>query len=681
MYATYKAAASGKLTTFGFRRGLERDFDLGASLGEGAFGTVRVATEKRTGRRFAAKLLPKRFVGARFLEAHYAARVLHEVDALAAVGNSLNASHLVAAYEDDRQVALVMELCSGGALLSRVQPGKWRERDAARAVLNVVRALAHCHSAGVLVRDVKPDNFLFRDESPQAPLKMIDFGLAVTLPPLVAVAREEQADSAAAPSSSSSPQQKVTDRAGTPHFCAPEVLRMSYSYPADVWSAGVIAYLLLTGRFPWWNDELVRADERELVRAAAEDGKGGGKGGGGSSSSSSSSSGGGAFAMAAGGLLPNKDLFRAILRGQLDFDAPPFGDGGEGGDGGNSASVSAEARDCVRRMLDRDADARPTAAELLRHPWLVRAAAEEQQGGSEEESAAGASAGAADAAPLDASLVQRLQRFGAYGRLRQLALRRVAHLALLEFEEDEADGEQPSSSSSVLARVVAAFRALPRGSDGRVAYADVSASLERHYDLSEAERRMLVLQLDADRDGRVDLDEFSAAMADWGQLAGGSGGGGGGGGEGGGGNTGSGNGSAWGRWLKAVFDTLDSDHSGRISAEELEDALCRVGFDDDDEEEGAATAAAAAADNGNGGLEDPGGGALCDPGAVAAALREADADGDGALSLQEFEALLRGAGGGAPLELFPARLRRRVVAEGGGRRTASASPAPSPPAS
>jgi calcium-dependent protein kinase len=709
MYATYQAAASGKLTAFGFRTNLERDYELGPVLGEGAFGVVRRCVERRTRRAYAAKILPCKRAG-RALEPHYAARVLHEVDALAAVGNSLNASHLHAAYEDSRQVALILELCSGGALLSRVAPGAWGERGAQRAALDIVRALAHCHSAGVLVRDVKPDNFLYRDASPQSPLKMIDFGLAVTLPPLkmpaaaaaAAAAAPAGADgaplaaaagagagaaAAAAAAGAGAPpppaprtplqqQPKVTDRAGTPHFCAPEVLRMSYGYPADVWSAGVIVYLLLAGRFPWAHDPQVEEDER-----AAADGRG-------------AAAPGGAAAIAAGGALCNRDLFRAILRGELDFGRPPFG----------TAAVSEEARDFVRRVLTRDADARPAAAELLRHPWLVAAAELEAGGGGG--AAAGAAAAAATAArpsssssssspppPLDPSLVQRLQRFGAYGRLRQLALRRVAHLALLEFEEEEEEegeggaaggnGNGSGGAGGTLARVVREFRALPRGADGRVPYAAVADALAR-YDLSDGERRMLALQLDADRDGRVDLDEFCAAMADWGALSGGAGeeeeeeGGGDGGGGGGGG------GKNWGRWLRAVFDALDRDRSGRISGEELEDALCGVDFGDD--EDGARGAGgggggdgAPAADGGAGGEQDPLlPTRLCDAGEVAQALREADADGDGALSLAEFEALLRGgAAGDAGLSLFPARLRRRPAVEGARAPT----PPPPPPPS
>ena len=76
------------------------------------------------------------------------------------------------------QVYLVMELCSGGELRQRVQRGRYGEREAAYLLHEVLLTIAQCHARGIIVRDVKPDNFLFLDSSEDSPLKMIDFGLA-----------------------------------------------------------------------------------------------------------------------------------------------------------------------------------------------------------------------------------------------------------------------------------------------------------------------------------------------------------------------------------------------------------------------------------------------------------------------------------------------------------------------
>ncbi|GAY33982.1 hypothetical protein CUMW_288220, partial [Citrus unshiu] len=124
------------------------------------------------------------------------------------------------AYEDRHSVHIVMELCAGGELFDRIiAKGHYSERDAAsvfRVIMNVVNV---CHSKGVMHRDLKPENFLFttRDEN--------------------AVFR---------------------DLVGSAYYVAPEVLRRRYGKEADIWSAGVILYILLCGVPPFWAGEDIR---------------------------------------------------------------------------------------------------------------------------------------------------------------------------------------------------------------------------------------------------------------------------------------------------------------------------------------------------------------------------------------------------------------------------------------
>lgn len=121
--------------------------------------------------------------------------------------------------------------------------GHFDEAKAAEVVRVVLRTIAQCHAKGVAFRDVKPENFMYSSPDPAAPLKLSDFGLAVPF----------------------HEGQKLTERCGTIYYVAPEVIAMSYGKEADLWSAGVVAYQLLSGRLPFTdkvNDRPVNKEAR-----------------------------------------------------------------------------------------------------------------------------------------------------------------------------------------------------------------------------------------------------------------------------------------------------------------------------------------------------------------------------------------------------------------------------------
>lgn len=192
-------------------------------------------------------------------------------------------------YEDAVFVHLVMELCAGGELFDRiVQKGHYSEREAAKLIKTIVGVVEACHSLGVMHRDLKPENFLFDSPGDDAKLKTTDFGLSVFY----------------------KPGETFCDVVGSPYYVAPEVLKKRYAHEADVWSAGVILYILLSGVPPFW--------------AETETG-----------------------------------IFRQILQGKLDFDSAPW------------PNISESAKDLIRKMLERDPIKRISAHEVLCHPWIV----------------------------------------------------------------------------------------------------------------------------------------------------------------------------------------------------------------------------------------------------------------------------------------------------------------------
>jgi calcium-dependent protein kinase len=305
-------------------------YQLGRELGRGEFGVTHLATDRATRERLACKSIPKR----RLRTAVDVADVRREVAIMASLPDHPALVRLRAAYEDADAVHLVMELCDGGELFDRiVARGRYTERAAAAAARTVAEVVRACHAHGVMHRDLKPENFLYAGKAEDAQLKAIDFGLSVFF----------------------RPGERFREIVGSPYYMAPEVLRRDYGPEVDIWSAGVILYILLCGVPPFW--------------AETEQG-----------------------------------VARAILRGAADFDREPW------------PRISRAAKSLVRQMLDVDPRRRPTAQQVLDHPWLHHAAR-------------------APNVPLGDVVRARLKQFSLMNRLKKKAMRVIAeHLSVEEVE-------------------------------------------------------------------------------------------------------------------------------------------------------------------------------------------------------------------------------------------------------
>eukprot|EP00359_Climacostomum_virens_P006338 CAMPEP_0204917440 /NCGR_PEP_ID=MMETSP1397-20131031/15017_1 /ASSEMBLY_ACC=CAM_ASM_000891 /TAXON_ID=49980 /ORGANISM="Climacostomum Climacostomum virens, Strain Stock W-24" /LENGTH=428 /DNA_ID=CAMNT_0052090271 /DNA_START=488 /DNA_END=1774 /DNA_ORIENTATION=+ len=133
-------------------------------------------------------------------------------------------------YEDELFMHLVMELCRGGDLLEHLcNSNVYTEATAAKVLSKLLAGVNHLHHQHFAHRDLKPENFLFTTNKPDAEIKLVDFGLAVKFEPGV-------------------PMKSLV---GTPYFVAPEVLRGRYSNSCDVWSLGIVFYMMLTGEPPF----------------------------------------------------------------------------------------------------------------------------------------------------------------------------------------------------------------------------------------------------------------------------------------------------------------------------------------------------------------------------------------------------------------------------------------------
>eukprot|EP00249_Psilotum_nudum_P023167 c28768_g2_i3 orf=435-2036(+) len=262
-------------------------YALGKELGRGEFGITYLCTDRETQEVLACKSISKR----KLRTAIDIEDVRREVAIMHHLPEHANIVSLKGVYEDDNAVHIVMELCEGGELFDRiVARGHYTERQAAVVTRTIVEVVQLCHKQGVIHRDLKPENFLFSNKKENSPLKAIDFGLSVFF----------------------KPGNRFSEIVGSPYYMAPEVLKRDYGPEVDVWSAGVILYILLCGVPPFW--------------AETEQG-----------------------------------VAQAILRGAIDFGRDPW------------PKVSENAKSLVHQMLEPNPKLRLTAQQVLDHPWLQNA--------------------------------------------------------------------------------------------------------------------------------------------------------------------------------------------------------------------------------------------------------------------------------------------------------------------
>lgn len=410
-------------------------YTIGKELGRGQFGVTHLCTHKVSGEQFACKTIAKR----KLVNKEDVEDVKREVQIMHHLTGQPNIVELKGAYEDKHSVHLVMELCAGGELFDRIiAKGHYTERAAASLLRTIVQIVHTCHSMGVIHRDLKPENFLLLNKDENAPLKATDFGLSVFY----------------------KPGEVFKDIVGSAYYIAPEVLKRRYGPEADIWSVGVMLYILLCGVPPFW--------------AESEHG-----------------------------------IFNAILRGHIDFTSDPW------------PSISPQAKDLVRKMLNSDPKQRLTAIQVLSHPWI-------KEGGEAPDT------------PLDNAVMSRLKQFKAMNNFKKVALRVIAGC----LSEEEIMGLKEM------------FRGMDTDNSGTITLEELKQGLAKQgTKLSEYEVKQLMEAADADGNGTIDYDEFITATMHMNRMD-------------------------REEHLYTAFQHFDKDNSGYITTEELEQALRDYGMHD-----------------------------------------------------------------------------------------------------
>ncbi|KAH9672988.1 calcium-dependent protein kinase 13 [Citrus sinensis] len=513
------------------KENIEDRYLVDRELGRGEFGVTYLCIDRDTRELLACKSISKR----KLRTAVDIDDVRREVAIMKHLPKNSSIVSLKEACEDDNAVHLVMELCEGGELFDRiVARGHYTERAAAAVTRTIVEVVQLCHKHGVIHRDLKPENFLFANKKENSPLKAIDFGLSIFFKP-GARAGIWKCGKVSIGSSVSHTLvslfttslrivgERFSEIVGSPYYMAPEVLKRNYGPEIDIWSAGVILYILLCGVPPFW--------------AESEQG-----------------------------------VAQAILRGLIDFKRDPW------------PNVSESAKSLVRQMLEPDPKLRLTAKQVLgsfhlfydvfeclmfsvlpsmfffffvpdgghfenhipacsttvsldlhlyevtcaiviwfdiEHPWLQNAKK-------------------APNVPLGDVVRSRLKQFSMMNRFKRKALRVIAEFLSVEEVED----------------IKEMFKKIDSDNDGVVSTDELKAGLRNFgSQLAESEVQMLIEAVDTNGKGTLDYGEFLAVLLHLRRMA----------------ND---------EHLHKAFSYFDKDGNGYIEPNELRDALMEDGADD-----------------------------------------------------------------------------------------------------
>lgn len=193
-------------------------------------------------------------------------------------------------YKDQRYIYMITELCEGGDIFSMIQKAdNFNEKIASRIMKQVMNAVLYCHSTGIVHRDIKSDNILFLENNIDSPIKLIDFGISLKF----------------------EKNTKLKDKTGTVLYIAPEVLQGSYDEKCDIWSCGVLMYMMLSGVPPFYG-------------------------------------------------ATRKEVMQKISKGKFSFKSKVW------------SIISKEAKELIEKMLTLNPEKRPSAREVLNHPWFIK---------------------------------------------------------------------------------------------------------------------------------------------------------------------------------------------------------------------------------------------------------------------------------------------------------------------
>ena len=215
---------------------VEKSYEFIKELGKGSYGQVFRCQNKINGNVYACKKMSKKKIKNKD-------QFKTEINLLRATDHP-NIIKLYEIYEDNKYIYLIMEECSGGeffdSLAKRAKEKKmYTEKECAKIFKQILEAVNYLHAHGVCHRDLKPENILFSNVADDSCLKLIDFGLSKVI----------------------DREQNLKGAVGTTFYMAPEVITGNYNEKCDIWACGVILYIMLCGKPPFYSQ-----NEEELKK-------------------------------------------------------------------------------------------------------------------------------------------------------------------------------------------------------------------------------------------------------------------------------------------------------------------------------------------------------------------------------------------------------------------------------
>lgn len=417
----------------------DKHYILIETLGEGSFGKVYKVKQRNTNLTYAMKLV-KKAQNAQSGQKNY----LNEIYILRKLDHP-NILNIFEYFSNEKYWFFVMEYCKGGDLYEKICEMQYYDESTASHIMKqLLSCISYLNQLGIAHRDLKPENMMVNMKNEkEIEIKLIDFGTAIYV----------------------KKGKKLSLKVGSPFYVAPEVLKGSYGLECDVWSCGIILYILLCGYPPF-------------------EGK-------------------------------NQDeIFDKILNDDINITKDEWED------------VSDEAKDLVKKLLERDVNKRITAAEALKHPFISKK---------------NRKLSVADKV-TKISLKNSLYNFRSKQKLHQAAIAFIVH---------------QMSNNKMFDELKEIFKELDESGEGLLSKEELKKGYNKFFSdkLSENDFDEIMKIIDQDNSGEISIEEFLRATINYENLT-------------------------TEKNLKLAFDYFDKDHSGTLTPDEIRDVL---GLNDDNE--------------------------------------------------------------------------------------------------